>query len=278
MEELLREIRDELRSLRKLHENAFGINTSSIQELGVVDKPVAVKRLSISKNDDVMFEEETSEGKWINSQIKNICGRLAGLSTRLTEEGSRYGQVLYGYLEINADVVYSIRFNTDKNFPRLLVSAILAASHEQLAGVMTLSVEAGTDWKSTRFPNLTDSFNFKIKADPIPKDDWAQNRESYLEQAAAKIKAARSNAPMLGMGNNIQAIAPSPTTEPPEAILRKEIAVQAKSLWGDNYAEKAREHSATHFNGLSTKQMTVTQLEQYLDDLEGIKKQKQEAA
>lgn len=279
MEELLREIRDELRSLRKLHENAFGIKTESIQELGVVDKPVTVKRLSISKDNNVMFEEEISEGRWDRSQVENICGRFAGLTTRLTKEGGEHGQVLYGYLEINADIVYSIRFNTEKNFPRLLISIILAASYEQLAGIVTLSVTAGTKYKSTRFPDLLDSFGFKIKSEPpISKEDWAQNRESYLGQAAAKIKAARSNAPMLGMGNNIQAIAPSLTSEPPEVALRKEIAVQAKSLWGDNYAEKAREHSATHFGGLSTKQMSVTQLEQYLGDIEDLKRQKQKAA
>lgn len=270
MEELLKEIRDELRQLRKLHENAFGIQTNSIQELGVVDKPVAIKRLSISKNDDVMFEEEVSEGRWANSQIRNICGRLAGLTTRLTEEGSRYGQVLYGYLEINADVVYSIRFNTEKNFPRLLVSAILAASYEQLAGVMTLSVEPGTEWKSTRFPNLTDSFGFQVKADPISKADWTQNRESYLEQAALKIKAARSNAPMLGKGNNIQAIAPAQIFDTPpseQSDLVQKVIAEARAFWGEDFKDRIRAHSATHFGGLFLKDMTIAQLQQYLKDL-----------
>ena len=276
MEELLSQILAELKSTRKLLEAGFGVQADSIQQLGVVDSPLAVKRMSISKNDGVMLEEE-NEGRWSNSPVESLCGRIVKLSTRLNEGGD-YGEQLYGYIEIKGDILYSIRFNSEKNFGRFLIAQILASSYEQLAGVMTLSISAGTKRKTARFPNLVDSYGFKIEAEQIQQDDWEQNKESYLEQAALRIKGARSNAPMLGMGNNIQAIAPSPTTEPPEAILRKEIAVQAKSLWGDNYAEKAREHSATHFNGLSTKQMTVTQLEQYLDDLEGIKKQKQEAA
>lgn len=276
MEELLSQILAELKSTRKLLEAGFGVQADSIQQLGVVDSPLAVKRMSISKNDGVMLEEE-NEGRWSNSPVESLCGRIVKLSTRLNEGGD-YGEQLYGYIEIKGDILYSIRFNSEKNFGRFLIAQILASSYEQLAGVMTLSISAGTKRKTARFPNLVDSYGFKIEAEQIQQDDWEQNKESYLEQAALRIKGARSNAPMLGMGNNIQAIAPSPTTEPPEAILRKEIAVQAKLLWGDNYAEKAREHSATHFGGLSTKQMSVTQLEQYLDDLEGIKKQKQEAA
>jgi hypothetical protein len=244
----------------------------------VVDKATSVRRLSISKNDDVMFEEEVSEGKWANSQIRNICGRLAGLTTRLTEEGSKFGQVLYGYLEINADVVYSIRFNTEKNFARLLVSAILVSTYEQIAGIMTLSVEPGTDWKSTRFPNLVDSFGFKIKAEPITKDDWARNRASYLEQAAAKIRAARSNTPSLGMGNRNGAIAPSINTfeveahqEPsPEEILQRKVRVKAKAVWGDQIKSKALEYSEKNLGGLKLDQLTIGQLEQYLEDLDAI--------
>lgn len=274
MQEILEQILGELKSLRKLHENVFGIQSESIQQLGVVDRPVATKRLSISKNDGVMLEEE-SEGRWSNSPIESICGRISGLGTRLTEDGE-FGSALYGYLEIKADTLYSIRFNSERNFGRFLIALILASNYEQLAGVMTLSVTAGTKRKTARFPNLIDSLGFKIEAEPIPKEDWMQNRESYLAQAAARIKAARSNAPMLGMGGNIPAIAPSqPLDNPPqqESVLVNQVIAQAKLVWGDNFRDKGREHAVTHFDGLPLIKMTATQLQQYLEDLEEIKQQ-----
>jgi hypothetical protein len=281
-DEILKDILTEIKSLRKLLEGAFGVQADSIQQLGVVDNPAAKVRLSISKNDGVMLEEEKN-GQWGNSGIKNICGRLASLTTRISTEGE-YKGTLYGYLEIHADQTYSIRFNTAKTFGRLLISSILFANYEQLAGVMTLSVSAGTRKKTVRIPNLLDSFGFRVEGAQIPEDDWVQNRESYIEQAATKIKAARSNTPSLSSRNNIQAIAPSNTIDIPhqelteEEHLQKQVIAKAKEFWGEKeFKTKGAEYSARHFGGKKTGDMTIADLQKYLQGLEGLIQAKKEA-
>lgn len=268
----MREILAELKSVRKLLENGFGVEAGAIQQLGVVDNPLAVKRMSISQNNGVMLEEE-NEGRWSNSPIESICGRIVKLSTRLAEEGE-FGPALYGYIEIKADILYSIRFNSERNFGRFLIAQILTASYEQLSGVMTLSITAGTKRKTARFPNLIDSFGFKIEVDPIEKDDWMRNRESYLEQAAARIKAARSsNIPVFGVSSHIAAIAPAQISDTPpseQSDLVQKVIAEAKAFWGDDFKDKVRAHSATHFGGLFLKDMTIAQLQQYLKDLKAM--------
>jgi hypothetical protein len=266
-----------MKATRKLLEGTFGVQASSIQQLGVVEAPAGTKKFSISQNDDVMLEQENPDGSWTNSLVKHICGCLSGLDR--WDHQYKGKPIVYLSVTISADVPHNIRSNINNVFSRMLVSLILEMTGDQLANVLTLTVVAGSDTKTVRMPEITDPFGIKLRLPAIKKDDWDKNAISYVDQAIAKIRAIQIGGQALsGASKVLAAIAPSPTPEPPEVALRKEIAVQAKSLWGDDYAEKAREHSATHFGGLSTKQMSVTQLEQYLDDLEGIKKQKQEAA
>jgi hypothetical protein len=66
--------------------------------------------------------------------------------------------------------------------------------------------------------------------------------------------------------------------EDPKTLLNEKVIARAKALWGDNFKDKIREYSATHFNGLYLRDMTATQLQKYLEDLEDVKTQQKRVA
>jgi hypothetical protein len=277
MEDLLREILAEMKSTRKLLEGAFGVQASSIQQLGVVEAPAGTKKFSISQNDDVMLEQENPDGSWSNSSVKHICGYLSGLDRWNHEYKGK--PIVYLSATISADVPHNIRSNVNNVFSRMLVSLILEMTGEQLANVLTLTVVAGSDTKTVRMPEITDSFGLKLRLPAIKKDDWDKNAISYVDRAIAKIKAVQLGGQALGGASKALAlIASSPNPESPERTLRDEVVAQAKSIWGENYKDEAKAHSATHFGGLSLKEMSIEQLNQYLDDLEKIKKEQKNVA
>lgn len=278
--ELLREILTELQATRKLLENAFGVRAESIQQLGVVDRPIGEKKFSISQSTDVMLEQENPDGSWSKSSVKHICGFLSGLEWWNHEYDGK--PIVYLTTTINADVPHSIRSNVENTFSRMLISMILGMTNDQLANPITLTVEAGTTKKTVRMPRITDSLGAKLMITAIKDDDWDRNAISYVDQAIAKIKSVQVGGQLLGGVNRVlTAIAPAQTPSTPpsqQSILVQEVIAKAKALWGDSFKDKIREHSATHFEGAFLKDMTAAQLQKYLEDLEEIKYQQKGVA
>ena len=67
MDETLQKLLVEAIAIRKLLENAFGVQAGSVQQLGAIDSPVGTKKFSISQRDGVMLEQENDDGSWGNS-------------------------------------------------------------------------------------------------------------------------------------------------------------------------------------------------------------------
>ena len=278
MDETLQKLLVEAIAIRKLLENAFGVQAGSVQQLGAIDSPVGTKKFSISQRDGVMLEQENDDGSWGNSSVRHICGYLSGLER--WDHAYNGKPIVYLSLTLNAEVPYNIRSNIENVFSRMLVSIILGTSNAQLANVLTLTVVAGSKTKTVRMPEITDSFGSKIMMPAIKDDDWDRNAISYVDQAIAKIKGVQAASQVLGSASKVLSllapssyidteVSPSPD---PKKVLVQQVVAEAKAVWGeDTFKTKGAEYSAEHFGGLKVNEMAIAQLEQYLVNLTDMK-------